>query len=1072
MRRETLGLRVETSIIYLIELVLTGALLTLLTACGSSSKPPSIAVTASTTTVDGGDSVTLTAAVTNDKNSNGVTWSVSGGGTLSSETTSSATYTAPAATTSAQTVTITATSVADTSKTATQTLTVPAEPSITTTSLAAGQVGAAYSATLAGSGGISPYTWSLSSGTLPSGLSLAASTGVISGTPLAAGVGTANLTFKLTDSGTATALTATQTLSLTIAPTTTAIAFSTTTLAAATYNTAYSATVAASGGVGTLSYSLASGALPGGLKLSTSGAITGTPNATGTFSFTVTAADAYGDSATSGTLQIAVSYAALSITSKTLPSGVINTAYSTTLSAAGGSGSYTWALTSGSLPTGISSLTTAGLISGTPTATGTFTFTATVTDSVTSKTASATLSIAIYTASLSVTTGTTLPAGTVNTAYSQTLNASGGSGTGYTWAVASGSSLPSWLSLTSSTGVLSGTPTTATTYSFIITVTDSASNTASATFSLTINGSLSITTTTLPAATENVLYSQTIGVSGGTQPYTFSISSGSLPSWASTSTFDSSGKITGTPTSTGSTTFTVEVTDSSSHTATQQLTLTVYAASGVNDALLKGNYAFVGSGWVDGATEATTYKMAVIGSFAADGNGNITSGVIDANKSGVGVLTDEPITGTYNIASSDTGFLTFTTAGGNTTTLAISVGAISSSVATAGSVIEYDDSTGIGTAGGQRGAGQFALQTTSTFTTASLNGGYVFGMDGETCRSGVASCPTTSTAYGPLSVAGVATFSGAGAISTGEEDVAVGATQYSAVSLSGSYGTPNATTGRVVATLNPSSGIDSNEQAIWPTDFVYYIVNSGELYVMSIDSGATYASFAGTAVQQSQSSFSSSNFSGNIVLWESAPDSSYVSNFGTSSETSSSEATLLFITVSNSSASGTQYKNDNGTYSTHSASATVSVASNGRVTLTGSSNPPVFYLSGTNTGYGTETTDSGDNPGLLTFIGQSGTSFSNSTLSGNFIGINPLPVPDTTANTGITDFSSGSLTSTGYKSDYDGNLAADTGTDTFTVDASTGVLTSPDGVGIIISPTYAVYLSSQSANPSIQFFFQ
>lgn len=79
--------------------------------------------------------MTLTAIVTNDKNGDGVTWSVSGGGTLSGQTSTSATYTAPAASSSALTVTVTATSVADTTKTATATLTVPAAPAITTTNL-------------------------------------------------------------------------------------------------------------------------------------------------------------------------------------------------------------------------------------------------------------------------------------------------------------------------------------------------------------------------------------------------------------------------------------------------------------------------------------------------------------------------------------------------------------------------------------------------------------------------------------------------------------------------------------------------------------------------------------------------------------------------------------------------------------------------------------------------------------------------------------------------------------------------------------------------------------------------
>jgi hypothetical protein len=1168
MRRKTLGLRMKTSFISLITLALTSlitlaltaSLLTLLTGCGgSSSHPVSVAVTASAATVDGTDSVTLTATVSNDKNGDGVSWSVSGGGTLSDETTTSAAYTAPAATASAQTVTVTATSVADGTKTGTTTLTVPAAPSITTTSAnLTGAVGSAYSVTLAGSGGISPYTWT-SSG-LPSCLSLT-SAGVISGTPVASCAGSYSPTFTLTDSGTATALTAPQTLSLYIAPAS-AITFTGTVPTTGTYNVAFTGSAAATGGAGTLTYSQ-TGTWPTGLKLNTStGAISGTPAVVGIYSLGVTAADAYGDSAStsypvtisypalsvttstsglsnsgnatynvaysttlsatggsgmgytwtysgslppglglgqttgvisgtpntvgtypftvkvtdsagntaSASLSIKVSYAALTITSSTLPSGVLNTAYTTTLTATGGSGTgYTWTLSSGSLPAGLSLASSTGVISGTPTTAGTSNFTVEVTDSLGNTATSLQLSIAIN-AGLSITTNTTLPAGTVSAAYAETLTASGGSGS-YTWALASGSSLPSWLQLTSA-GVLSGTPTTATAYSFTITVTDSASNTASATFSLTINGALSITTTYLPSGTENVAYSQTIGVSGGTQPYTFSITSGSLPSWANSSTstaFTSNGQITGTPTSTGSTQFIVQVTDSASHTATQRLTITVYAASGVNNSYLKGSYAFEGIGWVDGTNDGSTYREAVIGNFVADGNGNITSGVEDINNIS-GAFTDLPFTGTYNIASNNTGFLTVTFTGGTTATVAVSLGGISSNnIATAGSFIDYDDTTGIGSnSGGSRLSGEFAQQTTSAFTTASLSGGYVFGEEGETCSTTSGSCSSSASAYGPLSIAGVATFSGSGSISSGEEDAAVGVTQYSALSLSGSYGTPNTTTGRVTATLNLPSGIDSAEQNIWPTDFVYYIVNSGKLYVMSTDSHASHALIAGQAVQQSASSFSSSNLSGNVVFWEDASDNNYVSNFGASNEASSSAALLLLLNVASGSVSGTQYQNSNGTYSTNSISGvTVSVASNGRVTLSGSNDLPVLYLAATNTGYGTETTNSQSSPGLLTFIGQSGSSFSTSTLSGNYYEETIGSVPDSSMATDILDLSSGNASLAGYSSESNGTLSPDSGTETYTVDSNGLIYPGTNTIGLIISASEVVTIKETSSNPTI-----
>jgi hypothetical protein len=318
-----------------------------LSGCGGSSSPVSVAVTASAATVDATDTVTLTATVTNDKNSAGVTWSVSGGGTLSNTTTTSATYTAPAATSSAQTVTVTATSVADTTKIGTTTITVPAALAVTTTSSnLAGMVGTAYSVQLAGTGGISPYIWTVASGsTLPAGLSLSTA-GVISGTPLAAGAGTTNVAFVMKDSGTATPLSVTQTLGVTItaAP---AIAFSGTMPATATYNAAYTGSAAASGGVGTLTYSLASGALPTGLSLNAAnGAVTGTPTAVGTFNFTIKAADAFGDSNTQS-YSIVVSAAVPTLTFAAIPAETYGNAPFTVSASSASSGAITYSVTSG-----------------------------------------------------------------------------------------------------------------------------------------------------------------------------------------------------------------------------------------------------------------------------------------------------------------------------------------------------------------------------------------------------------------------------------------------------------------------------------------------------------------------------------------------------------------------------------------------------------------------------------------------------------------------------------------------------------------------------------------------------
>lgn len=178
-----------------------------------------------------------------------------------------------------------------------------------------------------------------------------------------------------------------------------------------------------------------------------------------------------------------------SIAPQTLPVGTLNVAYSGTVTATGGVPPLAWSLATGSgpLPTGLSlaaSTTDTVTIQGKPTAAGTFPFTIQVTDSAGSPAATANLSITIST--LAITTTSPLPSGMVNTAYGPVQFAASGGTMPYTWTVATGSSLPSGLTLTSA-GVLSGTLASgATTTTFSITLTDSATPPASVTASFTL----------------------------------------------------------------------------------------------------------------------------------------------------------------------------------------------------------------------------------------------------------------------------------------------------------------------------------------------------------------------------------------------------------------------------------------------------------------------------------------------------------------------------------------------------------------------------------------------------------
>ena len=242
----------------------------------------------------------------------------------------------------------------------------PAAPlTISTSTLPSGQVDVHYSATLAVSGGTPPLSWTVASGSLPGGLSLDRSSGVISGTPTAA-TGDA-VTFEVTDSASP-AQSKSVSLTLTIAAP--ALAISTTSLPAGQVGAAYSATLAATGGVAPYSWAISRGSLPAGLSLvASSGVVSGRPTATvSSTPITFTVTDSSNPARTfSTTLSLTVVPVSFAITTTSLANGLLGTSYSTTLAASGGTAPLSWSLTAGSLPNGLTLDGSTGAITGVPT---------------------------------------------------------------------------------------------------------------------------------------------------------------------------------------------------------------------------------------------------------------------------------------------------------------------------------------------------------------------------------------------------------------------------------------------------------------------------------------------------------------------------------------------------------------------------------------------------------------------------------------------------------------------------------------------------------------------------------
>ena len=401
--------------------------------------------------------------------------------------------------------------------------------------------GVPFAQALEASNGTPPYRWTISSGTLPAGLSLS-NDGVVRGTPLAS-PGAYVVKVRVTDF-----FGAYQEAAVTVTISGAPIKIDTTSISGAT-GMVFSYALSASGGVSPYTWSVV-GSMPPGLKLSSGGVISGTPTLAGTYSVVVRVIDQTGATAQRNltiTIDLPLAISTTSI------SAVTSIPFNYAMQAVGGVSPYTWTR----LDTGAT--LTNGVFTGSYPVAGTYTIPIRLTDAV-GTSVTGTLIITVSGASIEI--GTTSISAATGVPYSYLLSVSGGVSP-YTWT--SAGAMPPGLTLSSS-GLISGTPTQAGTYTVAVTVTDQAGAIAQGNLTMNIGVPLSIVTVSITGTT-GVPFSYALQAVGGVSPYT----------WVrlDTGATLANGVLTGAYAAAGSYTVPIRLTDSVGHSVTGNLVVTV-----------------------------------------------------------------------------------------------------------------------------------------------------------------------------------------------------------------------------------------------------------------------------------------------------------------------------------------------------------------------------------------------------------------------------------------------------------------------------------------------------------------
>ncbi len=709
-------------------------------------------------------------------------------------------------------------------------------PTITVTNpgVSTGTAGTAFSQTFTESGGMGTITWS-ESGTLPGGITLDSSTGILSGTTTE--VGSFPITVTATDQNGCTGTGATYTLTFSCQT----ITVTNPGVNSGTVDAPFSQTFTASGILATATWS-ETGTLPGGITLdSASGVLSGSPAAPGSYPISVKVTDTNGCFATSS-YTLTISCQTITVTNPATTSGTVNAPFSQSFSQSGAHGTATFT-TSSTLPAGLT-LAADGTLSGTPMVPGSFPMVVTVTDSNGCTGMGATYNLFIFCQVISITPPGSNVA-TVGSAYSGQFTESGATGS-VTWSESG--ALPAGITFDTSTGLLSGTPTQFGNFPLNVSVTDSNGCSSVRSFTLTVN--CQTITVTNPANTTGTVgspFSETFTQSGALGGATFATAS-TLPTGLLLD--PSTGILSGTPLQSGPFDIVVTVTDGNGCTGTgptYSLVITCNVITVTNPSTTTGTAGVAFSQTFSQTGGNGTIAWSESGALPTGITLNTSTGVLSGTTTQVGTF---PITVTATDSNGCTG-------SGPTYTLVINCQTIT--------VTNPGVSTGVaGTAFSQTFSASGILGTVSWSETGALPTGIILNsatgaLAGTTTQTG--SFPITVTATDQNGCTGtgptytlVITCQTITVTNPGATSATIGSLFSATFTASGILGTANwSETGTLPngVTLNPATGVLSGtptQTGTYPITVTATDTNScsgtGSTYTLSVAPVATGDSYS------------------------------------------------------------------------------------------------------------------------------------------------------------------------------------------------------------------------------------